>query len=228
MKRCSAVVGAMVLSLGLVVGCQSGGSNQTRNTTGVDFGRSDGGQVGAREVDVDEWHEAYLAALGAITTVHIVIDQDLHVAGEKLTTHLEIDLDIVAGAGVVRGNQLGEPVTTVIIDGRVYHDADGVTAEGTLQEMGMSPGDMNPASDIERQRPAVTKVELVGPERVAALETTRYTITYDVAEMNKLLDDNDIGGHVTGDTATADVWLDDQMRPIKYESTLLVEAEGHR
>ncbi|MCL2466442.1 MAG: hypothetical protein FWF02_09835 [Micrococcales bacterium] len=220
----------VVLALGLgLVGCAKGDDGGGWGD-GADFGDS-GETAGADQTttgggDTAEWFDGYVAATAAITTVHVVVDQEVSTAGQNMTTHMEIDMDAKAGALSAHGDMIGMAFTMVVIDGRAYVEVMGVTQEGTLEEMGMSEGDMNPASDIERQRAAVTNVEMVGSERVGGVDTKRYTLTYDVAEMNKILAEKNSDGIVTGDTVTSDVWLDDQMRPVKYESTLTVNSSG--
>jgi len=224
----------VVVALGLaLVGCDNaGGGDGAADGKGVEFGDSsnsgdsgDGGPTGAVS-EIDRFLSGYESATGAITTVHVVVDQKITGGGQSATSHFEIDMDAQAGAFAATGNMTGISFTMTIVDGRAYVDMGGMTQDGTLAEMGLSEADLNPASEIRRQSAAVTSVEMVGSENVGGVNTQHYVITYDAAEMNKILDEKQAGGTVAGDTVTADVWLDDQMRPMKYQTTMTVSASG--
>lgn len=227
MKKIVAVLGATVLSLGLVAACdQSADSGDTRGSSGpVDDRESSTSPDGGR-IDVEGWVDDFVSATSAITTVHVVVDQEISASGEEMTSHLEIDIDTTVGAYSAEGDVTGTPFDMSVVDGTAYVSTGGAVQEMSLEQLGMSEADLNPATDIERQRDAITKVELVGNEKVGGVETDHYVITYDVATMNEILDDQSMGGEIQGDTATADIWLDDQMRVTRYKSILKVTAAG--
>ncbi|MCL2092425.1 MAG: hypothetical protein FWH11_14715 [Micrococcales bacterium] len=229
MKKLVAVFGAIVLSLGLVTACdQSGDSGASRGPGGL-IGDAGGSDPGSDDgvIDVEQWVSDYVTAAAQVRTVHIVVTQDVSGGGgNQATTRMEIDMDVKARAYAVAGEIMGVSFEMVIIGDTVYFDLDGTTQEMSLDALGMSEDEMNPAADIERQRDAITKVELVGSEKVGGVPTDHYVITYDVAKMNEILDAQSMDGVIQGGTVTADVWLDDKMQTMRYKSTIKVEAAG--
>ncbi|MCL2090575.1 MAG: hypothetical protein FWH11_05040 [Micrococcales bacterium] len=236
MKKLAAVLGAAILGLGLVAGCdQSSNSGDSRSRGGaLDNGRGSNGD--GDQIDVEQWFDDYLVATSQMTTVHAAIDQEISLSGQNVTdqnvkAHMEIDMDATKSAYSMTitmdlTGMITEVVSAeaVIIDGTTYISIDGEVREMSIDELGLSESDLNPAASIKQQRNSITKVELVGSEKVGGVETNHYIVTHDVAEMNKMLGSKTLEGEVQ--TIETDFWLDSDMRMIKYRSIMTVKADA--
>lgn len=187
----------------------------------------DGGEA-AQDGDgigIQQWIDDYVAASSRITTLHAVVDQEISAPGQPVTTtRTEFYMDATRGAYSMTTDEAGGSAEAVILDGIVYVKVDGTVRETTLDEMGTSVADLNPVAQAERQSGAMTKVELVGGEKVGGVQTDHYVVTYDVAELEEASAPAE--GEVQGDTVTMHHWLDDEMRPIKFTATTTEMARG--
>jgi len=210
---------AVVVSVGLVAGCQ---------LTGADSPPSSEPSVstpGPESADDDTlaWIEEYIAAADQVTTVHITVHQEILTGGEAASTHLEVDVD---GADrYCEGEALGYTNTIIILDGTAYLLDEGQWEQTPRGQLSVTETQLNPAASIALQRVAITRVDLVGSEDVDGVLADHYLITFDAAQRTDLPLGVAYEAVFMGDTVTADVWLDPQMRPLKYLSTIMVRQD---
>ena|GEM_PF-451346 len=195
------------------------GSRQSSGPVAQESGTPDRGTI-----DIDRWVDEYVAAADQITTGHIVVVQEIVTGGWTGTSRLEVDMSGTDRYCAVETR--GMSVVVVIVDDTAYVLRAGSDWEEMPRRL-LSTREihLNPAATVALQRTAITKVERVGSEEVGGVQTDHYVITYDTAKRTDVLFDISRDTILMGDTITADVWLDAQMRPIRYRSTLMMRKD---
>jgi len=218
-NRYVVVLATVVASLGLVTGCGSASPDAQRSTTPASTTQDPGPSQ-----ETTQWVEEYIAAAGQVTTGHIVVHQDFVSGGETASTHMDVDMD--GTDRYCEGTALDYPFVAVIVGDTAYlQDYENGWQEMPRSLLSVSEIHINPAATIAAQRVAITKVELVGSEDVNGVATDHYVITYDAAKRTDLPFGVAYESVLLGDWIIADIWVDEQMRPVRYESTMLARKD---
>ncbi|MCL2850637.1 MAG: hypothetical protein FWE61_11455 [Micrococcales bacterium] len=221
MDRYRPALGVAVVWLVLATGClpDDGSASPT--------GEQSTTQVSTPEPrsDIDAWVEQYTAAVAGTTTVHVVVRQEMVSGGETTIAHLEVDMSGTDRYGEVQIDPDGAFLIVVVGDTAYAKPDGGVWDEMPRRLLAFSELHINPAATITVQRVSITAIELVASEDVDGVPTDHYVITYDVAKRTDLPMSVHYGAVLKGDTITADLWVDAQMRPVRYESTIMVRKD---
>jgi len=222
-KKAAVVVGAVVLGLGLVTGCSWGDSDAPVASAPSVDAQANRVPVEIAPVDIDQWTDRYAAAAAGVTTAHFTMAVDVTdtSTGEALELwDAEGDMDITDpdNPKVTMSLRIhGVSADCIYVDNKTYLKL-GVSyvEESDLAEVGDWLGLLDQRSAVGSE---VTKISLVGTEKVAGVETNHYVVTYDAARFAALVPD------APGvDTVDVDLWLDDQARTVKFSTTFSADA----
>ena len=181
--------------------------------------------------DLEQWFGDYVAAFGRITTVRVVVNQDAIVRGLKTMGRVEVDIDLIGRACSMKGSWAGRLITCTVVDGAFYGE-DILAGQADMSlNANMNPlldmMDLELTAGVERQSDIIRQVELIGNEEVCGVQADHYLMTFDAAGMGDFFDDKrSWADALLVDTVMADVWLDDEMRTIRFGMVIPVEIAG--
>jgi len=219
-NRCAAVLGAIVVGLGLVAGCATSGADPTTPTVA----ESQTPQSSPPDTtEIDQWVDGFIDVMEYIPSGHIVVDQEFVTGGSTDTTHIEVDF-----LGINRhceGTLLGYTFEAILIGDTAYFlGEEDDWEEVPRRELTVQEPHLNPATIIVTYRTSIIDIEWVGTEDLDGVIADQYVITFDTDGLDVPLG-ADYAASLMGDTVTADIWLDALRRPVQYRSTTMVRKD---
>ncbi|MCL2466443.1 MAG: LppX_LprAFG lipoprotein [Micrococcales bacterium] len=220
MKKTVAIIGAVVLGLGLVAGCSGSGSDAPKPAgpgTGAPAGT---GSVGVGLVDLQQWVDDYAVASAGLTTAHFTMSVDMTDTStdESLEAwEAEGDMDVTDPGNQKITMSLHEGalwVDVVYFDGKAYLKLGSTYIQQDSLPVGGWVGLLDQREAFKNQ---VTKVQMVGTEQVTGVETTHYLVTYETDKFEGL-----VPGSQGTDTVDVDLWMDEQTMIVKLSTIYTV------
>ncbi|CAL9438036.1 hypothetical protein [Streptomyces sp. Tu 3180] len=222
----AAVTGSVVLT-----GC---GGDDTPESKGNGASSSASGSAGAREEGTTAVRTAYDKTAEA-ETARMEIRVKAAAGGETVTSTGQGALDMTEGDSVMTVTAQGKRVEQRVVDQILYQKMDGQKAPGgkswvkidlakAAEKQGVNPQQIGDPAQSAAYAKAITDKDVteVGTEKVDGVDTTRYKVTVDVAE----LPGGDQLRRQIGPTLPMEVWLDDQGRLRRQQVDMTVKASA--
>ncbi|WP_320784966.1 hypothetical protein [Streptomyces sp. CRN 30] len=153
--------------------------------------------------------------------------------GQSVTVDGEGTIDLADGDSVMTATAQGQKVEQRVVDQVLYQKAPGqegaggkpwikIDLEKAAQQQGAGGQSVNNPADSAAYAKAITDKDVTekGTETIDGVDTTRYRVTVDVAELPN-------GAQLSrqvGQTLPMDVWLDDEGRIRRQQLDMTVKA----
>ncbi|CAM5466844.1 hypothetical protein [Streptomyces griseomycini] len=226
----AAVTGSVVLT-----GCGGdGGSDSDSGSKKNGASASASSGAGAREEGTAAVRTAYDRTAEA-ETARMEIEVKAAADGKTVTSTGQGTLDMADGDSVMTVTAEGQRLEQRVVDQVLYQKMEGQKAPGgkswakidlgkVAEKQGVNPQQIGDPAQSAAYAKAITDKDVteVGTEKVDGVDTTRYKVTVDVAELP--------GGaqlrRQIGPTLPMEVWLDDQGRLRRQQVDMTVKASA--